>query len=253
MKITILGCGASFGVPSITHEWGYCDPTNPKNRRLRSSIFIEDQNTKILVDTGPDLREQLLREKIKAIDGVIYTHSHADHTHGIDDLRALCKLMNKAIPIYGHEETLTDLQKRFPYVFQPLDLGVIYRASLTPHIIENAFQIGGCAFETFRQDHGYSETMGFRTQNFAYSTDVVNLSEEALKTLEGLDLWIVGCLGLHPHPTHAHLDKVLAWVERLKPKQTILTHLSETMDYDSVSKKLPPHVSVAYDGMSIEN
>ena len=254
MKITILGCGPSKGVPMIGPDWGNCDPANPKNRRRRSSILLEDQGSILLVDTGPDCRQQLLDAGVSRLDAVLYTHAHGDHLHGIDELGALNYVMQRSIDIYVNEATLDELIQRFAYCLNPLPQGRgYYRPVLTPHLINGPFRIGPFTVEPIDQDHGFSRSLGFRFGNFAYSTDVVRMDETALSQLTGLDTWVVGCVREEPeHPVHAHLPRVLDWVQRLKPRRTILTHMSQTLDYETLKRRLPPGVEPAYDGLVFE-
>lgn len=236
----------------VGQGWGACDPSEPRNRRTRSSIMVERGATRLLVDTTPDLRFQALRAGIDRLDAVLYTHAHADHLHGIDDLRWFNMAMNREIDVYGDEHTLDLIGRRFGYVFEPLAEGadIFYKPTLRPHTVDGPFAIGDFArIEPIVQDHGYGHSLGFRFDNFAYSSDVVALSEAAFAALAGLDLWIVDCLQARPHPTHAHLDLALAWIERLKPKQAILTHMSIGLDYAETDRRTPAHVTPAYDGM----
>ncbi|MEQ8195687.1 MAG: MBL fold metallo-hydrolase [Rhodospirillales bacterium] len=262
MRVTVLGCGATTGVPMIARGWGKCDPNNPRNRRLRSSILVEDGDTVILVDTSPDLREQMLAADVKRLDAVLYTHAHADHAHGIDDLRALNRAMNAAIPCYADVGTLNDLKRRFDYVFEPMAPGAetIYKPWLTDHEIRpgEPFKINATEITAFDQDHGFSRTLGFRfgtgpgPGSFAYSTDLTVLPEAAFPILDRVDTWIIGTLTETPHPTHAHVEKSLGWIGRIKPRQAVLTHLGVGLDYDELSAKLPEGVAMAYDGMVLE-
>ena len=255
MKITILGCGGAGGVPMISAGWGQCDPNNPKNRRRRQSILVEDQGQTILVDTSPDLREQLLGTGTRHLDAVLYTHAHADHVHGIDDLREVNRAMKAPLPTYGTAETMTEIKERFPYVFTAVAetiTGNIYKPCLIPHEIDGPFDVGHVHIVPFDQDHGYSRTTGFRFGSAAYSTDVLELPEESMALLHGLDVWIVGCLLDKPHHTHAHVDKVLGWAEVLQPKLTIITHMSPRLDYATLMASLPAGVVAAYDGMEIK-
>ncbi len=254
MKVTILGCGGAGGVPMISHGWGDCDPGNPRNRRRRSSILVEQGETRLLVDTTPDLRDQAIEAGIRRLDAVLYTHGHADHTHGIDDLREINRAMGGPLDVYGDKGTLDGLVSRFAYVFESLDTTQypIYKPMLVPRLIEGAFQVGEVAVTPFEQDHGYGRSLGFRFGPVAYSTDVVELPAEAFEILHKVPVWIVGCLTWNPHQTHAHVDKVLDWVDRIRPGLTLLTHMSIRLDYDDLCRKLPAHVRPAHDGLVIE-
>ena len=258
MRITILGCGGAGGVPMIGGRWGACDPENPRNRRRRASILVEEGGTAVLVDTSPDLRQQLLDADVSRLDGVIYTHDHADHVHGIDELRALNRLQRQWIDLYADTGTLNGLRKRFSYVFEPErtvpEEFAFYKPCLTPHEIApcGAFTVGSLEIEPFDQDHGFMRTLGLRFADAAYTTDAVDLPPSAFAALTGLKLWIVGCLRYEPHPTHAHLDKVLDWIERVQPERAVLTHLGTDMDYEELAARLPQGVEPAYDGLVLE-
>lgn len=249
---TILGCGSAGGVPSISRGWGLCDPTNPKNRRLRPSILVETETTRLLVDTSPDCREQLLGVGIDRLDGVLYTHDHADHLHGIDDLREVNRAMGRPFPVFGSSEVLASIRTRFAYVVGAVEAGqTIYKPMLDFTELQPRFPVGDIEVVSFDQDHGYCRTTGYRFGPLAYSTDVVDLPEESFAALAGIDTWIVGCLTLTPHPTHAHLDKVLEWIERIKPRQAWLTHMTPSLDYEALKARLPAGVAPAYDGLRI--
>jgi len=261
MKITILGSGSAAGVPMISAGWGRCDPEEPKNRRLRASILVEEGGTAILVDTGPDLRQQLLNAEIRRLDGILYTHGHADHTHGIDELREINRVMRAAIPIWGMDATLLSLRNRFDYAFNGFENisspdVIIYHPWLIPHVIDCndpiPFTVGGVRVEPFQQDHGWELSLGFRFGRVAYSTDVTRLDERAFSILEGVDVWIVGCLTERPHTTHADLQTVEQWAKRLKPRRTILTHMGIGLDYATLKASLPPGMEPGYDGLSFE-
>ncbi len=256
MRITVLGCGHAGGTPMIGEGWGACDPENPKNRRLRPSILVEHGATRLLVDTSPDLRQQLLSAAVDRLDAVLYTHAHADHLHGIDDLRALNRSMKADIPAYADAETWRQIEERFGYVMSPLKPGVTfyYKPVLQKNVIAagDRFKIGGIEIETFDQDHGYSRTLGFRFGEIAYSTDVVNMPEESFAALAGIDTWLVDALVDYDHPTHAHVDKIIDWTKRLNPRRTILTHLSHRLDYAILAGQLPDGMEPAFDGMVIE-
>lgn len=256
-KVTILGCGASAGVPIIGNIWGNCDPTNPKNRRTRSSIFIEYASTKLLVDTSPDMRHQLLRNNISNFDAIFYTHEHADHTHGIDDLRVIYYLNgNQSIPVYSDKRCLDELKQRFPYLFgvgenaaTPEDFQVF----LDAHYIDIVpLTIKDIPITPFLQDHGTITTLGLRIGDFAYSTDAVDLDEAAFEALRGVKVWVVDCLRLTPSKVHAHLDKTLQWIDRIKPEKAYFTQMSKDLDYDSLCERLPAHIRPAYDGLVLE-
>lgn len=252
MKVTVLGSGAAGGVPSISRGWGTCDPTNPRNRRRRPSIMVEENDVRVLIDTSPDCREQLLDAGVRRLDGVLFTHDHADHCHGIDDLREINRAMGAPLPIFGSAETLTSLRLRFPYVMGEVEEGhSIYKPMLLPTEVMGPFTVAGLGVVAYDQDHGYMRTLGFRFGTFAYSTDVVELPEESFAALAGIDTWVVGCLSYDPHPTHAHLDKVLSWIERVKPRRAYLTHMTPSLDYDALKARLPPHVEPAFDGLVI--
>jgi phosphoribosyl 1,2-cyclic phosphate phosphodiesterase len=253
MKITILGCGPSMGVPTIGGYWGACDPADPRNRRRRASVLVECRGTTILVDASPDLREQLLDANVSRIDALILTHAHADHLHGIDDLRAVNRLMKRAIPLYADATTMAEIKQRFGYVFQPVPSdGYIYKPHLEPNPVSGPFSAAGVPVLSFAQDHGYSTTLGLRIGAFGYSTDVTELDDAAFAALAGIELWIVDCLRYEPHPTHSHLAKTLAWIERLKPKRAVLTHLDTPLDYRELAAQLPPEVEPGRDGLVIE-
>jgi phosphoribosyl 1,2-cyclic phosphate phosphodiesterase len=261
LKVTILGCGSSPGVPRIGNDWGACDPNEPKNRRTRCSILLEriDQNgtTRVLVDTGPDVREQLLAADVKAIDAVVYTHGHADHTHGIDDLRAFWHNTHKLVDIYADAETFRRINVSFGYCFATAP-GSSYPPILKHHLIEMAvpFTIDGAGgpmtFGTFPQVHGDIETLGLRVGRFAYSCDVSALPEAALPSLADLDLWVVDALRNQPHPSHFSVGETLQWIDRMQPRRAVLTHMHIDLDYQTLTRTLPKPVEPAFDGMVIE-
>ncbi|MCP4395117.1 MAG: MBL fold metallo-hydrolase [Alphaproteobacteria bacterium] len=258
MKITILGCGGAGGVPMLSVGWKDCDPNNPKNNRLRPSILVEENDTKILIDTSPDLRMQLLNSDTQSLDAILYTHQHADHIHGIDDIREINRAMNAPLPIYTDKVTMDALQTRFSYVFKGIrnaEEKTYFRPCLTPNIITplESFNINGTNILPIKQDHGYMDSLGFKFNGkFAYSTDVLDIDQESLDMLHGLDLWVVGCYSFNPHPTHAHLDKILEWADYIKPKKFIITHMSPIIDYEALKKMLPSNAEPAYDGMTLE-
>lgn len=259
MKITVLGSGGSGGVPLPGSEpggiWGNADPANPKNRRMRVSVLVETQGKTLLIDTSPDLREQALRFGILRLDAVLYTHAHADHTHGLDELRAFAFSQKEPVPAYMSEETRQLLTLRFDYAF----VSSRPQQRLYPAIMEDLsfeayapFDAAGVPVTAFPQDHGNVTSWGFRIGDFAYSTDAVGLDDKAFETLSGVKLWIVDCLREEPHPTHSHFAQTLEWIERVKPERAILTHLNQSVDYAELAAKCPPGVEPGYDGLAVE-
>ena len=253
MKVTVLGCGASWGVPAIGPDWGRCDPADPRNRRRRCSVLVESRGATLLIDTSPDLREQLIDARVRRIDAVLLTHPHADHLHGIDDLRMVNRLMNKPIPVYANQATLDELSRRFAYVLRSVGPeGPFYKPTLEPREISGPFSAAGLPVVPFAQDHGFSTTLGFRIGGFGYSTDATELDDAAFGALAGVELWIVDCLRRTPHPTHSHLAKTLDWIERLRPRRAVLTHMDQDFDYRELSAELPPGVEPGYDGLVVD-
>ncbi len=254
MKVTVLGCGASGGVPLFGPDWGRCDPKNPKNRRRRVSVLVEHDDTTILIDTSPDLRAQLLDAKVRSLSAVVWTHHHADHMNGIDDLRPVNRFMKKPLDVYGSAATLAHIRQSFGYVFGPVepDQTTFYRPTLIPHEITGPFRIGNLPVIPFEQSHGFSTTLGLRIGDFAYSTDVKTLDERAFAMLEGLELWIVDCLRDEPHPTHSHFAQTMDWIRRVKPRRAVLTHMNEHADYATWAMRLPPDVQPGHDGLVVE-
>ncbi len=259
LKFTILGCGSSGGVPRPALGWGDCDPTNPKNRRRRTSLLVERRDgsrlTSVLVDTSPDLREQLIDAEVDWLDGVLYTHEHADHTHGIDDLRALFLKHRRRVDAFLDERTAAMMYTRFGYCFKsppgseypPIVNGHRLSAG-TPVVIQG--EGGAITALPFLQEHGDIHSLGFRFGKLAYSADVSGLPPESTAALAGLDVWIVDALRYRPHPSHFSLDDALGWIERLKPRRAILTNLHADLDYEVLRGKLPVHVVPAFDGMT---
>ncbi len=256
MKVTIMGSGSSSGTPSLSEGWGACDPENPRNRRLRPSLLIEIGTTTVLVDTSPDLRQQLLNAGTNRLDAILYTHGHADHLHGIDDLRGVNKAMNTPLRVFADAVTRDHIHQRFEYVTTPLDPDADFYYKPVLNITEispgEGFSVGGMDIQAFDQDHGYTHTLGYRFGDFAYSTDLLGLPEESFQALEGVKTWIVDAFSWQPHRTHAHVNLALEWVERVKPARAVLTHLGTAIDYAELSAYVPEGVEVAYDGMVIE-
>ena len=271
IKVTILGCGSSGGVPRFggpdgAGDWGACDPAEPKNRRARCSILVQREHpdegfalgktTNVLVDTSPDMRAQLLAARCSHLDAVLYTHDHADQTHGIDDLRVFAIAQRRRIPVYIDDATSGVLLKRFDYCFEQAP-GSPYPAILDRRVTPacgEAFEIEGAGSPlpvvAFLQHHGNVDSLGFRFGRVAYSSDVVALPEESFDILAGVDVWIVDALQMTPHRTHAHLDLTLEWIERVQPRRAILTNLHVHMDYKTLRQSLPDYVEPAFDGMS---
>ncbi len=261
MRAILLGTGGSAGVPMIggpdgRGDWGKCDPAEPRNRRTRASIVIESgEGERVLVDTSPDMRGQLLDCGIGRIDAVLYTHAHADHITGIDDVRILNRIAGRPLEAFGTEEALTEIAERFRYAFRPWKPPGFFRPVLDKRVIApgQVTRIAGMDMLLFTQDHGMLDSLGIRVGGFVYSTDVVRLDDSAMESLAGVDTWVVDCFTAGPpHPTHANLKTVLGWVEALRPRRTILTHMGTDMDWGWMRASLPPGVEPAYDGMVIE-
>ena len=252
MKVRILGCGTSSGVPRIGNDWGDCDPSEPRNRRSRVSILVEHRGTCILVNTSPDLRVQLLDAGVTAIDAVIWTHDHADHCHGIDDLRQIFHYRGEPIPGYARAETLQSLGSRFGYVF---DGHSGYPRVAEPRLLLDSFAIGPIQVGIVDQPHGPITSAGIRFdadgKSIGYSTDFNVLTDDMIALFEGIDLWIVDALRRRPHPTHPHLDQALEWIARIAPGRAILTHMDNSMDYRVLAAGLPNGVGPGYDGLEV--
>ncbi|HWA44079.1 MAG TPA: MBL fold metallo-hydrolase [Hypericibacter adhaerens] len=258
MRVTVLGCGGSGGVPLVGNHWGSCNPANPRNRRRRVSVLVETHGKTILIDASPDCRAQLLDANVKGLDAVLFTHDHADHVHGLDDLRFVRRdPAAPPLPVYATPETLATLAQRFDYVFKQNEKGSgkLYKPFLDPHPVElgKPFLADGVPVLPYLQDHGHGTiSTGYRIGNFAYSTDVIELPEASLALLKGLDLLIVDCLRFEPHITHANFDKAMGWIGVLKPRHAVLTHLNHQIDYDALKARCPAGVEPGYDGLVVE-
>jgi len=253
MKVTVLGCGGSMGVPMVGNNWGKCDPANPRNRRRRPSILLQTRKTTVLVDTTPDLRDQLLDAQVGHVDAVLFTHEHADHVHGIDDLRPFTYRTGKPVPVYTNDVTVRSLEERFGYAVAAVDTDRgPYKPIVVANRIHGSFRIGDLDIVPFEQSHGNTVSLGFRFGPFGYSTDVVTLSDEAFRVLDGVDVWMVDATREQPHPSHAHLARSLEWIDRLQPRQAYLTHMNHTMDYEYLTRILPENVLPAHDGLVLE-
>jgi len=253
MKLTILGCGTSSGVPRIGNDWGDCDPDEPKNRRSRVSIIVESPTTSILVDTSPDLRAQFLACDIDAVDNVIWTHDHADHCHGIDDLRQVFHKKREPIPSYARPFALESLQQRFAYAF---DGHKYYPSICDGRALESETQIGDIVVKTVDQPHGKITSAGLRFEHagksICYATDFGDVTEDMLLNYKDSDIFVVDALREKPHPTHAHLDMTLDLIKTVNPRLSLLTHMDKSMDYKRLCSTLPKDIQPAFDGFVIE-
>lgn len=258
LKLTILGCGSSGGVPRIGNIWGACDPANPKNRRRRCSILVERQSesgsTAVLVDTTPDMRFQLIDADVGWLDGVLYTHEHADHIHGIDDLRMVSMNGRKRVDVYLTDETANIVTKRFNYCFSapedspyPPILAAHRIAPLEPVSING--DGGKITALPFNQEHGHINSLGFRFGDIAYSSDLSALPQASIDHLHDLDVWIVDALRYSTHPTHFNVDQALEMIAQVKPKRAYLTNMHIDLDYETLMTELPDHVEPAFDGL----
>jgi phosphoribosyl 1,2-cyclic phosphate phosphodiesterase len=265
LRVTLLGTGASAGVPLIggddgAGDWGACDPAEPRNRRTRSSLLLQQvtpgqPEPTILVDTSPDMRTQLLTNRVRRADAILYTHAHADHVTGLDDVRVLNRITNRPLDAYGTEATLEELQVRYAYAFRPWQPPGFFRPVMCPRVVSygETIDIAGMSLRLFEQDHGFVATLGFRIGSFGYSTDAVKLNEYALNTLAGVETWVVGCYQREPpHKTHAWLERVYEWHRRLQPRRTILTHMGTDMDWAWLCANLPDGIEPGFDGQIIE-
>lgn len=261
LSFTVLGCGSSAGVPRVAQGWGACDPANPRNRRRRCSLLVRRDGpagvTQVLIDTTPDFREQLLEARVDSLDGILLTHAHADHTHGIDDVRPLVAHMNKRIDCYMDEPTSAEVLRSFRYIFQSPPGGaypvLMNERRLAPgDKVRIAGAGGNIEVLPFRLDHGDIDALGFRIGGLAYTPDVVAIPIESESCLANLDVWIIDALRPSAHPTHFSLAQALEQIHRHQPRQAILTNMSTELDYSSLTQELPDGVEPAYDGMEIE-
>ncbi|KPF75162.1 hydrolase [alpha proteobacterium AAP81b] len=256
MRVTILGSGTSSGVPRIggadgAGDWGLCDPKEPRNRRRRVALLVEHDGATILIDTGPDLREQLLAARVMRLDAVLLTHDHADHAHGIDDLRQVFHAMQRPVDVWASSATWAVLRPRFTYVFEGTEF---YPPTCTAQVLDDVLTVGAMTVTPFAQNHGNIDSTGFRIEAagraVAYSTDVKALYPGS--PLHGLDLWVVDALRRNPHPTHSHLDQTLGWIAEHRPARAVLTHMDQSMDYRTLFAELPAGVEPGYDGQVID-
>ncbi len=261
LVFTILGCGSSPGVPRIGDDWGACDPLNPKNRRRRASALVQqfgpNGTTTVVIDTGPDFRAQMLDAGVGRADGVVYTHGHADHIHGIDDLRSFVINARERVQIWADESTSHRLHEAFDYCFTtPPGSGYPPILDENRLVAGEPFEIDGAGgpitFMPFEQPHGRGISLGFRVGDLAYCSDVSALDDRALPHLNNLDVWIIDALQYREHPSHMSLGQTVGWVEKLKPKRVILTHMHTPLDYETVLQETPENVEPAYDGLRIE-
>ena len=259
MRVILLGTGSSTGVPLIggadgSGDWGACDPTEPRNRRTRASIVVEsDSGMRLLVDTAPEMREQLLACRVPRVDAVLYTHAHADHITGIDDVRILNRIVGRPLDAFATKPTLEELTRRFAYAFRPWQPPGFFRPVLVAREVAAGETIATADMQVrlFEQDHGFIPSLGLRIGDFGYSTDVVSLDDAAFAALEGVDTWVVGCFLRHgPHKTHANLSQVLSWAQRIGARRTVLTHMSTDMDWGWLRANLPSGVEAGHDGMA---
>jgi phosphoribosyl 1,2-cyclic phosphate phosphodiesterase len=261
LAVTILGCGSSGGVPRVAQGWGACDPANPRNRRRRCSILVERMGAKgkttVLVDTSPDLREQMLAASVTRLDGVLMTHPHADHTHGIDDLRPIVLAMRRRLDIYMNEMTSGVVTHAFPYIFAA-PAGSLYPPLLNEQRLHDGevrrIEGQGGAIEALPilVDHGEISALGFRFGSLAYTPDLNGMPDASAERLRDLDVWLIDGLRLKPHPSHLSVEQALQWIDRLKPRRAIITNMHTDLDYETLRRELPPSVEPAYDGMRIE-
>ena len=258
LRFTILGCGSSGGVPRLGNVWGDCDPNEPKNTRRRCSMLVqrfdEGGETNVLIDTSPDLRMQLLDAGIGRLDGVVFTHGHADHVHGIDDLRMIVFNMRQRLPVWADGATQNDLLSRFGYAFvQPAGSAyppILDLNAMAPEVVIDGAG-GAITLRPFEVQHGNIHSLGFRIEDLAYLPDVSDIPADAWPMLEGLDCWVLDALRRTPHPSHAHLERSLEWIARAAPRRAVLTNMHIDLDYQTLLEETPAHIAPAFDGMVI--
>ena len=256
LRVTMLGCGGSAGVPLIggadgRGDWGACDPGQARNRRTRSAIVLHGPGGNLLVDTSPDMRGQLLDCAVPRVDAILFTHAHADHILGLDDARILNRIAGRPLDAIGTPTTLREIEARFDYAFRPWQPPWFFRPVLQPRPVEagSAVEAAGLSIATFDQDHGFMRSLGLRTGGFGYSTDVVSLDDAAFAALRGVDTWVVGCFQRTPHKTHAHFDLVVDWSRAVGARRTVLTHMGNDMDWDWIHAHAPAGMEAGYDGL----
>ena len=251
MRVTVLGSGSSGGVPLIGNYWGECNPSNKKNYRTRVSVLVTYNNKNILIDTSPDLRIQALNSNIKQIDAVCWTHAHADHANGIDDLRQFLWTKKEEMPVYGSKVTINSLKRRFDYIFDKKNS--YFQPPLKVNIVKNGeIRVLNKKAYAFEQYHGNEITLGYRFEDFVYSTDVKSFPKASEKYLYNAKLWIVDCVRYEPHYSHSHFEQTIEWIKKFKPKKALLTHLGAWLDYDELKKQCPSNVRPAYDSQIIK-
>jgi phosphoribosyl 1,2-cyclic phosphate phosphodiesterase len=259
-RVTLLGTGGSAGLPQIggvdgAGDWGTCDPDEVRNRRTRASVVIESDQGRLLVDTAPEMRLQLTANRIGRIDAVLFTHAHADHIAGLDEVRILNRILGAPIRGYSDERTWAELRQRFDYAFKPWQPPGFFRPVIETQIVVpgETHEILGLPVRMIGQDHGFIPSLGLRIGNFAYCTDVMRFDDDQFALLQGVETWVVDAFTRGPkHPTHANLEQVLQWTRALRPRRTILTHMGPDMDYAALAAGLPDGVEPGYDGMMLE-
>lgn len=250
MEITFLGTGTSHGVPVITCDCAVCQSDNPKNRRTRSSLWVRENETSLLIDTATEFRLQAIKANIKKVDGVLYTHCHADHVFGFDDLRVFSKLTDRSVPVYGNEPTIAELRDVFSYVFRKTQEGG-GKPQVETIVVKDSFRIQDVVVQPIPVFHGVLPILGYRIGNLAYITDCSYIPPSSLKLLEGLELLVLGVIRHEPHPTHMNVEQALKLTHQVQAKRTYFTHISHLLEHEETSKALPDGVSLAYDGLTI--